>query len=147
MARSAIRGDWTGTAVFVPLALRSMRATKYHSSPPHLLRQLHHHPQLRPLLLLAEHVAFLGRGEAALRREAELINRHVATGVLDAALDDVLLLHGTGLGGDQAEHEGFVLGQEAQRLEAACALAVPFEKIAVDVHSVEQEIGNRLVAA
>ena len=37
-------------------------------SPPHLFGQLHHHAQLRPLLLLGEQVSFLGRGKAALRR-------------------------------------------------------------------------------
>ena len=48
--------------------------------------------------------------------------------------------------GDQAEHRDLALGQEAQRLEAAGALAVVFEEIAVDVDRVEQEFGDRLVA-
>src|SRR5262245_41941232 len=34
---------------------------------PHLIGHLHDPPQLRPLLLLREDIAFLGRGEAALR--------------------------------------------------------------------------------
>ena len=56
-------------------------------SAPHLLGQLYHHAQLRPLLVLGQRVAFLGRGEAALRRQAELIERNVFRGLLDAALD------------------------------------------------------------
>src|SRR5579884_4387969 len=44
---------------------------------PHLLRQLHDHSQLRPLLVLGEDVAFFCRGEAALRRKAELVEGDV----------------------------------------------------------------------
>ena len=51
------------------------------------------------------------------------------------------------LGGDEAEHRDLALGQEAQRLEAARALGVVFEEIAVDVDLVEQQFGDRLVAA
>ena len=43
--------------------------------PPHLVRHLDDQPQLRPLLVLGQHVALLGRGEAALRRQAELVER------------------------------------------------------------------------
>ena len=37
---------------------------------PHLLRHLDDHPQLGPLLVLGQDVALLGRGKAALRRQA-----------------------------------------------------------------------------
>ena len=40
---------------------------------PDLLGDLDDHAQLGPLLVLGERVALLGRGEAALRREAELV--------------------------------------------------------------------------
>ena len=54
--------------------------------------------------------------------------------LVDAALDVVLLLQRAALGGDEAEHHDLVaLGQEAQRLEAAGALGVVFEEIAVVV--------------
>src|SRR6516165_484354 len=36
---------------------------------PNLFGQFHDHAQLGPLLLLGQHVAFLGRGKAALRRQ------------------------------------------------------------------------------
>ena len=43
--------------------------------PPHFLGDFHDHPELRPLLVLGQDIAFLGRGEAALRRQTELIER------------------------------------------------------------------------
>ena len=44
-----------------------------HVSAPHFVGKFDDHPQLGPLLVLGQHVAFLGRGEAALRRQAQLI--------------------------------------------------------------------------
>src|SRR5215472_5526755 len=69
---------------------------------PHLVGKLHHHAQLRPLLLLGEHVAFLGGGKAALRRQAELIEACVFGRLLDAALDVALVFQLAGFGGDKA---------------------------------------------
>ncbi len=51
------------------------------------------------------------------------------------------------LGGDEAEHDGLALRHEAQRLEAAGALGVVLHEIAVDLDGVEQDLGDRLVAA
>ena len=45
-----------------------------------------------------KHVAFLGRGEAALRREAELVERDVFRRLVDAALELVLRFERAGLG-------------------------------------------------
>jgi hypothetical protein len=59
--------------------------------------------------------------EAALRREAELLERHELRGLVDAALEHVLRLHLAELGGHQAEDDDLVLGQEAQRPEVARA--------------------------
>src|SRR5437660_874957 len=61
-------------------ALLRMRST------PHLVRQRDDHPELGPLLVLAQQVALLGRGKAALRREAELVRSDVFCGLVDAAL-------------------------------------------------------------
>src|SRR5579864_1399133 len=92
---SAERSRWRG---------RSERAR----SAPHLVRQLDDHPQLRPLLVFGEDVAFLGRGEAALRREAKLIERDIFCRFLDAPFDVGLLLQRPGLGGDETEHDDLV---------------------------------------
>src|SRR5262245_6024467 len=93
------------------------------SLPPHLFGDLDHFTHLGPLLRLGEHVAFLGRGEAALRAERELLERRELCRLVDAALDQVLGLQRAALGGDDADHDDLVaLGQEAQRLEASGAL-------------------------
>src|SRR5580704_12530777 len=56
------------------------------ASAPHLFGNLDHHAQLRPLFFLGEHVAFLGGSEAALRREAELVEGGPFGRLVDAAL-------------------------------------------------------------
>src|SRR4029078_9932249 len=99
---------------------------------PHLVSELLDHAKLRPLLLLGEDVALLGGGEAALRGETELLQRSELGGLVDPPLDVVLLLERTALGSDEPEHHGLVaFRQKAQRLEAAGAGAVVFEKVAV----------------
>ena len=57
------------------------------SFAPHLFGQFHDHAQLGPLLVLGQHVAFLGGGKAALRRQAKLIERDIFGRLLDALLD------------------------------------------------------------
>ncbi len=52
-----------------------------------------------------------------------------------------------GLRRDKAEHHGLALGQKAERLEAAGALGVILHEIAVHLDGVEQDVGDRLVAA
>ena len=54
---------------------------------PNLFREFNDHAKLGPLLFLREHIAFFGRGKAALRRERQLIQRHVFRGFLDTAFD------------------------------------------------------------
>ena len=54
----------------------SLRARQIELHPaPNLARHLDAQPQLRPLLLLGQHIAFLGAGEAALRRQRKLLQR------------------------------------------------------------------------
>src|SRR6188508_2678839 len=114
---------------------------------PHLFRQLNDHAQLGPLLVLAQQVAFLGGSKAALRREAELLERDVFGSLVDAPFEVVRVLQRAELGRDKAEHNLFVaLGHEAQRLEAAGPLGVVFKKEAVVVDS-EQRFGDRFIAA
>src|SRR6266704_5045206 len=94
-------------------------------SAPYFFRKLDDHPKFRPLFRLGQHVALLGRGEAALRRQAILIERRKLRGLLDAALDGVLVLERAAFRGDQPEHHHLVaLRQEPQRLETAGAISV-----------------------
>src|SRR3972149_8571424 len=86
---------------------------------PYLVCDLLDEGELSPLLLLGDLVAFLGRGEAALRRQAEPVEIDEPGRLLDAALDGVLGLERAGLAGNQSEHRHLGLRQEAQRLGAA----------------------------
>src|SRR5262245_29789736 len=88
------------------------------SVPPHLVRHLDAAAELRPLLFLGEQVAFLGRGEAALRREAELVEVDELRGFVEAAHELVLALERAGLRRHDAEHGELVLRQQPQWLEA-----------------------------
>src|SRR6476646_2357359 len=114
---------------------------------PDLVGNLHDPPQLRPLLVLGQDITLLGGGEAALRREAELIEVDEPRGLVDAALELVLGFERPALRGDEPEHDHLALGYETQRREAARAVAVVFHEIGVDVDLVEQDLGHRLVAA
>ena len=75
-----------------------------------------------------------GRREAALRGQAELLERGVPARLLDAPLQLVLRLEGSALRRDEAEHDLLrSRRQEAQRLEASRALVVPLHEEAVHV--------------
>src|SRR5262249_24548371 len=111
--------------VIVTLEFTSPPCTGRGRSPPHLLGNLHDHLQLCPLFFLGEDVAFLGRGETALRRQAQLIQRDIFRRFVDAPLDVVFALERAGLRRDQPEHELlFAFGKEPQRFEPAGAVAV-----------------------
>src|SRR5690242_2451086 len=86
---------------------------------PDLVRKLDDQAQLRPLLVLRQDVALDGRREAALRREAELVDRRMLGRCLDTALDLVLRLELSVLRRDETEHDLLLaLREETQRLEA-----------------------------
>ena len=62
---------------------RTLRSRLVELLPPAGNRDL---VQLRPLLVLSEDIAFLGRGKAALRRHRKLVERREFRGLLHAAL-------------------------------------------------------------
>src|SRR4051794_12087624 len=98
------------------------------------MRNLDDLRELRPLRLLGEDVALLGRSKPALRREAELVEWRKPGRFVDTALDLVLLLERAAFRRDQPEDDALLaLGQEAERLEAAGTLGVVFEEVTVDV--------------
>src|SRR5262249_61194540 len=76
-----------------------------HALTPHLVRNLDDAAQFRPLLVLAQQIALLGRGEAALAGNAELVERRVFRRLLDAALELVLAFELAALGGHDPEHD------------------------------------------
>src|SRR3954469_10225585 len=119
-------GCWEAGSASCTSSLARSTAARDHCSnsagsklAPALLCGLHDEPQLVDLLLDGEGVA-LDRGrEAALGREAELVEVDVLGGLLDPAFQEVLALELALLGRHQAEHDDLALGHEAQRLEAA----------------------------
>src|SRR5690242_20843950 len=103
-------------------------ASKRMTLAPNVLCGLYNQRELGHLLVIVEHVAFHCGREAALRGEAELLERDVLGGLVDASLEEVLGLQLAALGGDQAEDHHLVLGHEAQRGEAAGARVVVLEE-------------------
>src|SRR6267378_689130 len=115
---------------------------------PYLFRDIDREPQLRPLLFLGEDVTLFGRGEAALRRNRELIQGHEFSCFFQPTLDVVLFLQFAGLRGDDANHHDLVaLWQIPQRLEAAGAFGIIFEEIAVVVGAGQHGLRHRLITA
>src|ERR1700730_8758515 len=132
-----------------PVTMATLPATMFAVGlfSPHLLGDFADHPQLRPLFLFGESIPFLGRGEAALRREAELLEIGKFGGFLDAALDGVLGFQRADLCRHQAEHHEAIFLQALERLETAGAVGVVFHEIAVHLDLVEQHFLLGLVAA
>src|SRR5215469_7197832 len=87
---------------------------------PHLTRSFDDEAQFGFLLLDRQSVAFDGRGKAALRAEAELVERHVFRGLVDAALQIVLAFERRPLAGDETQYNALVASRhKAQRVEPA----------------------------
>src|SRR5262249_60402040 len=94
-------------------------------SPP---RQSPRSSAFGPLFVLGEDVAFFGRGEAALRRQAQLIQRDIFNRFVDALLDVAFVLKRAGLRRDQSKHELlFAFWKKPQRLDTAGAVADELE--------------------
>src|SRR5215469_9429444 len=93
-------------------------------SSPHLAGYRGHEIELAALIINRDEVAEGARGEAALRAERQLLQRHVAGRLVDAAQQVVLVLELGHLGADQAEDDRRAVRparDEAERLEAARA--------------------------
>src|SRR5262245_51372944 len=117
---------------------------------PNLPRHLHHQAELGDFISLRHTARASARhpaGEAALGRDRELFQRHETCRRVDPPLEVVLVFEPRGLGRNETEYYGLALGQEPQRLEAAGTRTVIFEEIGVDIYLIEQDIGDRLIAA
>src|SRR5262245_4673243 len=113
---------------------------------PYLLGDLDDHREFGPLLFLGQNISLLGGGEAALGREAQLVERSVFPRLIDPPLDVVSPLQRATLGGDEAHyHSLLALWQETQRLEPARALCVVLQKIPIIRNAAKQQFRNRLV--
>jgi hypothetical protein len=130
-----------------PRPAARLRRSPRHSLPPYLARYLDGAGELLPLVGLGEEVAVDGGGEAALVAEAELVEGDIAGRLVDPALERVLRFDLGAFGAHDAEHHGLARGHEAERGEVARAAVVVLEEEAVDPELVEQDLGDRLVAA
>ena len=63
------------------------------------------------LLLFSHDIAFLSGGEAALGREAKLIERHIFRRFFNTSFDGVLVFEFRELAGDETKHNGLVLNE------------------------------------
>src|SRR5688572_28378604 len=70
--------------------------------------------ELGLFLLDRQVVAVVGTGEAALRREAQALERHDSGRRLDAPLESILVLELRHLGAHQPQHHPLALGDMAQ---------------------------------
>src|SRR4029077_3283443 len=72
-----------------PVTMATLPATMFAIGlcPPDFFCDLTDHPQLRPLLVFGQDIAFFGRGEAALRRQAKLLQGYEFRSLVDARLD------------------------------------------------------------
>src|SRR5262245_30256575 len=113
---------------------------------PDLLRQLDDHPQFRPLFIFRQHIAFFGRREPALRREAKLIERNVSGRFIDPALDIVFRLEPARFRSHEPQHELFLaFAKMAQRFKTASTLGIVFQEISIKVCIAEQMLSYELV--
>src|SRR4029077_3158051 len=78
-------------------------------SAPDLARDLDDEPQLPLLVVHGDGITHEVAGEAALRRETELIERQELRGFVDSPLDDVLRLEYGRLRRDEAENDVLAL--------------------------------------
>ena len=85
-----------------------------HRSAPNFLRDLDGESKFLRLLSYREVIAMYCAREAALRRECELLERHILRRLVDASLDVVFVLEPAVLGGDQAENDDLAPRQETQ---------------------------------
>src|SRR5213078_3149418 len=122
-------------------------ATSRLEPAPDFPRQLHAERQLRLLLIHRDLVALDGRGEAALRAQADLLERHVLGRLVETPPEVVLPLQGADLGGDEPQDHARTLGDEAERREVARARVVELEEEAVVRQLVEDDLRNPGVAA
>src|SRR5581483_10594341 len=112
---------------------------------PDLAGGLDDEAKLRLLFLDGDGIALEGRGEAALRAQAQLLERDVFGGFVDATLQLVLLFERALLRRDQTQHHHLSLGHEAQGLEAARACVIIFEEEAIDLEFTEKRSEERRV--
>src|SRR5437879_11186967 len=114
---------------------------------PHVGGHLDDARELRLLIGLAERIADDRAGEAALRAQAELLDRREPRSLVDAALEALRAFERGRLARHQSQYHDLAARKQPKRRERAGPRRVVFEKIAVRLDPVEQYIRHRVVAA
>ena len=116
-------------------------------SAPDLLGDLLDERKLCPLLRLGQLVADLAACKAALRAEAESVERQILCRLVDARDDAVLVLKQCAFGSHQTEDYLLVTADRGERLKAAAARVVKLKVVGVDVLAGEQSLRDAVVRA
>src|SRR5262245_7756769 len=103
--------------------------------------------ELPALLIRRDPVALVRRGEAALRAERESIERHVARGLCNPALEALRGFKRRALRADEAQNDHAIVGHVSQRLERAGALVVVLEQEPLEARAAEDLRGDPVVPA
>ena len=106
---------------------------------PDHLGNLADQAQFLPLIVLRQDIALFRRREAALRAEAELVERHELRRLFNALLYVVLVLKSRRLGRYETEHDALIL-DVLQGLESAGTVGIIFEEEAVDMAAAEENL-------
>src|SRR3989449_6750936 len=146
MVCCACAGSATQTRLAIIRSLSMSSSFERRILTPDLSRNLDHQLQLAALVILAQAVPHLAACEAALRRQAQVFQRHVFGSGIDPLFQKILLFQHRRLGGNQAQDHLLSFRHETQRLEAAGAPGVVLEKEAVHLRLAEHRLGHRVVA-
>lgn len=114
-------------------------------SAPDFLGDFLDQRELCPLLRFGQLVADLAAGEAALRAEAQSVERQVLFRFVDAGDHGVLVLELRALRCHQTEHDLLVATDSGQRRKAAAARIVEFKVIRAYVLAREQRLRNAVI--
>jgi len=118
--------------------------TQEFSSLPNLPRHLHQPVKFPPHGVFARRFG-IDAAEAALGADRELFDRDVTRGLIDAAFEVVSGFYVRTLRGHESQDDDFVLGDEAQWLEATGALAVVLQQNTIVLEAAEELFGDGIV--
>ena len=128
-------------------APRTRRRLRTASLFPDTLHNTLDQRNLCPLLVLGQLVANLAAGKATLRRQIQVLERHVLYRLADALDDGVFVLELCRLGGHQAQHDLLAGGNVLERLKATGTRRIELKIERIDVLVCEQVRRDGAIAA
>src|SRR5271163_1506220 len=104
---------------------------------PNVIGYFHDQPQFRFFIFNRQRISAGRAGEAALRRDSEILDRHELRGLVDSPLHRILVFQHGGLRADQSEAHELVFGHQAQRREIPGPRRIVLKEEAVHFELVE----------